>query len=431
MKTESSSDNKNKLHKQDKNGKKTKTIQTKPYHSNSFKQRGTFNSNIYKYNSAGLSNSKKNENNNSCILSGQKRMPLHSNKFTNPKQSKLTINKKLNIIKETNENLNTIEKAMEKTKNNRKINQRNNNNNKIIGDKDKNKSYMVEEKKKANMGKLTKKDVEPFLLKQLSLQGENKLNDKVYSNLKYKQNKSNPINNIVHDNKKKEKEHSKNNQVSSHLNVLKNNGNIHTNIINNINIKKNKLKLLNSKKNNLDDDIFIYDESKPIILTSDELAIYGDRCMKGYNKIKILGKGGYGVVWLCKKIKEDESNENYNMDYAVKQTSKKNAPAHNKEDVLQIAKNEIDILIRLNESDDNEEGENDQNENNKCDLIPKIYESYEDHTDIWFSFEKGGLSLVLLSILKVYLKKVKDYTIFKKENFYYFYSRILNNLNYC
>ena len=116
MKTESSSDNKNKLHKQDKNGKKAKTIQTKPYHSNSFKQRGTFNSNIYKYNSAGLSNSKKNENNNSCILSGQKRMPLHSNKFTNPKQSKLTINKKLNIIKETNENLNTIEKTMENTK---------------------------------------------------------------------------------------------------------------------------------------------------------------------------------------------------------------------------------------------------------------------------------------------------------------------------
>ena len=286
MKTESSSDNKNKLHKQDKNGKKAKTIQTKPYHSNSFKQRGTFNSNIYKYNSAGLSNSKKNENNNSCILSGQKRIPNHSNKFTNPKQSKLTINKKLNIIKETNENLNTIEKTMEKTKNNRKINQRNNNNNKIIGDK--NKSYMVEEKKKAaNMGKLTKKDVEPFLLKQLSLQGENKLNDKVYSNLKYKQTKSNPINNIVHDNKKKEKEHSKNNQVSSQLNVLKNNGNVHTNIINNINIKKNKLKLLNVKKNNLDDDIFVYDESKPIILTSDELAIYGDRCMKGYNR-----KGG-------------------------------------------------------------------------------------------------------------------------------------------
>ena len=420
MKTESSSDNKNKLHKQDKNGKKARTIQTKPYHSNSFKQRGTFNSNIYKYNSAGLSNSKKNENNNSCILSGQKRMPLHSNKFTNPKQSKLTINKKLNIIKETNENLNTIEKAMEKTKNTRKINQRNNNSNKIIGDKDKNKSYMVEEKKKANMGNLTKKDVEPFLLKQLSLQGENKLNDKVYSNLKYKQNKSNPINNIVHDNKKKEKEHSKNNQVSSHLNVLKNNGNVHTNIINNINIKKNKLKLLNVKKNNLDDDIFIYDENKPITLTSDELAIYGDRCMKGYNKIKILGKGGYGVVWLCKKIKEDENNENYNMDYAVKQTSKKNAPAHNKEDVLQIAKNEIDILIRLNESDDNEEGENDQNEynkNNKCDLIPKIYESYEDHTDIWFSFEKGGLSISSLTfnIKGIFEKGERLYHIQKGE----------------
>ena len=37
------------------------------------------------------------------------------------------------------------------------------------------------------------------------------------------------------------------------------------------------------------------------------------------------------------------------MDYTIKQTSNNNIPAHKKEGVLQIAKNEIDILIRLNE----------------------------------------------------------------------------------
>ena len=107
--------------------------------------------------------------------------------------------------------------------------------------------------------------------------------------------------------------------------------------------------------------------------------------MKGYNKIKILGEGGYGVVWLCKKIKNHQNNEFSDMDYAVKQTSKKNVPAHNKEDVLQIAKNEIDILTKLNHNDDEDE--------EKCDLIPKIYETYEDNNDIWFSFEKGEIEI--------------------------------------
>ena len=35
----------------------------------------------------------------------------------------------------------------------------------------------------------------------------------------------------------------------------------------------------------------------------------------------------------------------------------------------------------------------DSDNDNSCELIPKIYESYEDNNDIWFSFEKGGVSL--------------------------------------
>ena len=400
MKTESSSiQNKNKLHKQDKPNKKGKTIHTKQYHSNSFKQRDAFSTNFNKYNIPSLSNSKKDENNNSTILNSQKKISNHSNKFVNTKQSKLSINKKLNIIKETNENQNTIENTLDRTKNNLKINKRNNN--KIIVDK--NKSYVIDEKNKVNVGKLSKKDEEPFLLKKLSVQDENKINEKLTSNLKYKQNKSSTISNTINENKKKEKEHTK--QISSHSNLHKN-----------INLNKNKLKFLNAKKNNnnTDDDIFIYDENKPITLTNDEVAIYGDRCMKGYHKIKILGKGGYGVVWLCKKIKNEENNDINNMDYAVKQTSKKNAPAHNKEDVLLIAKNEIDILIKLNENDNNNKEEY---ENNKCDLIPKIYESYEDNYDIWFSFEKGGLSISSLTfnIKGIFEKGERLYHIQKGE----------------
>ena len=386
----SSLENKNKINK-DRTGKKAKTIQTKPYHSNSFKQRGNLSGNINKYNVPSLSNIKKDENNSSSLLNKQKKNSNQSNKYISTKQNKLTINKKLNIIKETNENQNTIDN---RSKNSRKINQRNNN--KVIIDK--NKSYVVEEKKKGNNGKLTKKEEESFMLKKFSLQDENKIS----SNLKYRQAKSTYINNIIYDNKKKEKEHSKNNQISSHLNVNKS-------INSNLNLKKNKLKFLNTKKNdNNSDDIFFYDETKPITLTNDELTIYGDRCMKGYHKLKILGKGGYGVVWLCQKIKADENFDNV-VEYAVKQTSKKNAPAHNKEDVLQIAKNEIDILIKLNE--------NEEEQNKKCNLIPKIYESYEDSNDIWFSFEKGGLSISSLTfnIKGIFEKGERLYHIQKGE----------------
>ena len=385
MKSETpSTENKNKLHKIDKINKKAKTIQAKSYNSNSFKQRGVFNSSsMTKYNNS-LSNTKKDENNNSSILNSQKKGLNQPNKCQNSKQNKFPINKKLNIIKEADENQNITGKHT----NNKNVNQRNNN--KIIVDK--NKSYVVEEKRKNNSNKTSKKEADPLLLKKLSLplHDDNKSYEK-FSSSKFKASKSNNIEGITHEKHKKEKDHNKNN-----------------NIINDINAKKSKLKkLLDAKKNSNSnqDDIFIYDESKPITLTADELSIYGDRYMKGYNKIKILGKGGYGVVWLCKKIKTDENDENNDMDYAVKQTSKKNAPAHNKEDVLQIAKNEIDILMKLNEN------------NEKCDLIPKIYETYEDINDIWFSFEKGGLSITTLTfnIKGIFEKGERLYHIQKGE----------------
>jgi len=398
MKTETV-ENKNNLHKISKVGKKTKTIQTKPYHSNSFKQRGNLSNSINKYNIS-LTNSKKDENNNSSILNTQKKNLIQNNNYSNSKQNKLPINKKLNIIKETNENQNIISKNTNNN-NTKKYYQRNNNNKQLINI-DKNKSYLQEEKKKTNIGKMTKKENDPLLLKKSTLQDENKNNEKLSSNLKFRASKSSNFNGLIYNKNKKEKEHSKNNQVN---NVHKNN-----NINNNAN-KKNLKKLLDLKKNNNtnQDDIFIYDESKPITLTTEELEIYGDRTMKGYKKIKILGKGGYGVVWLAKKIINDENNENKNMDYAVKQTSKKNAPAHNKEDVLQIAKNEIDILTKLNQIENEED--------KKCDLIPKIYETYEDNNDIWFSFEKGGLSLSTLTfnIKGIFEKGERLYHIQKGE----------------
>ena len=400
MKTEIFGENKNNVRKIEKINKKANSIQSKPLHSNSFKQKGYLSNSINKFNS-NLSNVKKDENNNSSLINSQKKNSIPNNKFS--KLNKFPINKKLNIIKETSENQTTMTKN--KNNFNKKFIQRNND--QILTDK--NKSYIGEEKKKGNIGQIKKKDGDSILVNKLTLQDDTK-----YSfNMKFKQSKSSNIDSLTKIKNRKERENNKNNQV---INTHKNtNSNTNTNNNNNnfidINNTKSKLKkILNLRKNNEanQDDIFIYDESKPITLTPEEIAIYGDRSMKGYNKMKILGKGGYGVVWLCRKMQQ--CDENNDMDYAVKQTSKKNAPAHNKEDVLQIANNEINILMKLNEN-------NAEEEEKKCDLIPEIYETYEDNNDIWFSFEKGGLSLSTLTfnIKGIFEKGERLYHIQKGE----------------
>ena len=145
-----------------------------------------------------------------------------------------------------------------------------------------------------------------------------------------------------------------------------------------------------------EDDIFYTIDEKQVELTKEEKALYGDRVMKGYYKIKLLGKGGYGVVWLC--------HNNYSQkEYAIKQTSKKKTPdcPHNLSNLLSIARNEIAVLSLLNNKDidNNKEINKTSNDSdididdNSCELIPKIYDAYEDNNDIWFSFEKGGNSL--------------------------------------
>ena len=100
MKTEiSSTEKKNKLHKIGKINKKPKSIQTKSFNPNAFKQKVNFSSNINKYNNS-VSNTKKDEN-NSSILNSQKKCAIQGNKLSVQKNHKLPINKKLNIIKES------------------------------------------------------------------------------------------------------------------------------------------------------------------------------------------------------------------------------------------------------------------------------------------------------------------------------------------
>ena len=325
-----------------------------------------------------ISSNKKKEESNSSLLNRK-----------NLKQNKLNINKKLNMIKEANEN----HKILKYSENKRNINNR-----QLISGSSK--SYIIDDLTKTSNPKPQKNEYnKSLLLKKYSLQNDPKMTEKFLENIRLRQSKStNKDASLYFQRKKqKEKELCKTNQFSEQKIKFKQKliANINTQNNNNLeNIKKSKLKLINrlnlkrsdlfNPNNNTSEDIFYFDENKPIILTKEEQVIYGNRTMKGYTKIKLLGKGGYGIVWDCQK--NSEVLNNFFESYAVKQISKKNSPSHLKEDVLQIARNEINILKELNDI-----------QNEKCDLIPAIYEANEDNNDIWFSFEKGGISLSSLT----------------------------------
>ena len=114
-----------------------------------------------------------------------------------------------------------------------------------------------------------------------------------------------------------------------------------------------------------------------IHLTQDEIQIYGNRCPKDYHKLRLLGKGGYAVVWLCKSLKDNKT-------YALKQFSKtRNIINHFS---LESAQNEIAIskVICNNNIDNSSIGL-------KC--ISKLINSQSDNKDIWLAYELGGNSL--------------------------------------
>ena len=257
---------------------------------------------------------------------------------------------------------------------------------------------------------------------QQSYRLQNKKQTKIHQNL-YKENLDQNINNnhIINQNLNKIKVNFLSNlkkkqfqiQISKSLHHNSSSYNIpkRLNKPNQINKKhiNNNINTTNSTINNsnYDDEYFENIEEKIIELTKEEKEIYGKRNMENYKKIKLLGKGGCGIVWLC------NSNLNNNLICAVKQISKKNNFAMNNDEIIQIGRNEIKILENLNE-------------NNGNDKIPKLYNYYEDNFDIWFSFEKGGQSLSNLSfkIKGEFINNERIYCIQKGKFFQKLFSNI-------
>ena len=289
---------------------------------------------------------------------------------------------------------------------------------------DKNKSFIVKNERREIS--FNKKEITPNILKHISLKSKNKNIGNNNNNLYFKHIESNSAYSLLNSNKRNyiniglksnylqyDLEQIKLINKKNFMNIINNKSNKSkendkNNILNNIKLEKIKNKEINNNTNNIHiklnnkrhnihinlhkiensnkSEYFNEKNEKEITLTKDEKLIYGNRTMKNYSKIKLLGKGGCGIVWLCYK-----NILNENREYAVKQISKKssnNQSIHclNLDENIKISRNEIKTLKYLNE-----------NNIVNCDVIPKIYDFYEDNNDIWFSYEKGGNSLSSLS----------------------------------
>ena len=219
------------------------------------------------------------------------------------------------------------------------------------------------------------------------IKNKKKLNININNNNNEKKTFSSKINNTtieVSKTKPKKKKLSLNISVNKKTSSKKNSISI-TNLPTNTNTT--------TKENS--DDFFSYENDlKPPFLTQDEKNLYGDRTpSESYKKIKLLGKGGCGIVWLVKNIENQK-------EFACKQISKKNIINY------KIAKSEIEMMIFI------------KNNIKNIQNFPIFYEFFEDNFDLWIVYEKCGKDLSTLSI-KIkgeFINKERIYTI-KKGKF--------------
>ena len=226
---------------------------------------------------------------------------------------------------------------------------------------------------------------------------KNNINNNNNNNNNHKKNICHTSSNSTNFSTNFSKKFFKNNTNNKTLNTNKNNNNNIFNYFSNNN--------LNNNNNN--DDIFDYTDDKPIILTKEEKIIYGNREPKNYKKIKLLGKGGCGIVWLVL--------DKFGNEFAAKQISKKCKikekifhKENNKEisHSSQIAKKEIEMIHFLDKI------------NEKNEIITSIQETQEDQNDIWIISEKGGKNLfdLCLKIKGEFISSERIYSI-KKGRF--------------
>ncbi len=144
-------------------------------------------------------------------------------------------------------------------------------------------------------------------------------------------------------------------------------------------------------------------------LNPEEKLIYGNREPKNYKKLKLLGKGGCGIVWLCQN-----QNEEF---FAVKQISKKiKSEIQSFNMNAKIGKREIELLTFIKSRESSRESHN----------IISLVDYQDDNNDIWLIFEKAGKSLsnLMFKIKGEFLGNERIYLIQKGK----FLGRLFENI---
>ena len=365
--------------------------------------------------------------NNPCANNNDEKDRINKNYVSVDSKYNITVNKKkhnintnnLNNINNCNNSIKVKEKINLNLKDDKKIGvikrtKRDLSTKAVQDNLNFNFSYGIYSQEKRNSNYVKKKNHSPFELNDTRRSHKiHNINNTLNKNMNSYNNNNNTLQSKI--SKSNNSQKMKNN--ISNNNIMQLNNNSTSNNTNNA-INGNVNNVSNNRTitiPNEDEEFFEYENDKNQELSKEEKLIYGNRIMKGYNKIKLLGKGGCGIVWLCNKINKntkfnndiigDEIIENENDEYAVKQIAKKGGLINMSNENIITAKNEIKILSKLN-----------SNENNI--FIPKIYDYYEDNNDIWFSFEKGGISISGLCFkIKGEFEKGERIYLIQKGNF--------------
>ncbi|KAL4480297.1 hypothetical protein ABPG74_020813 [Tetrahymena malaccensis] len=149
-------------------------------------------------------------------------------------------------------------------------------------------------------------------------------------------------------------------------------------------------------KNQNDQTRLINCPRKPVYLSDEDKKIYGDRFLDGYQKLNLLGKGGFALVWLAKQYKTGIS-------FAVKQICKQNgSDSHMRE--MRINQQFYDVDGEVKEYFHQFEGINN---------FLKCYEIRHTQKDIFIVYELGGgsLSSILYEIKGEFYKNERVYKI--------------------
>ncbi|KAL4506038.1 hypothetical protein ABPG72_013799 [Tetrahymena utriculariae] len=164
----------------------------------------------------------------------------------------------------------------------------------------------------------------------------------------------------------------------------------HLNHVNSSNLDSQK------NKSQTDQSRLINCPRKPVYLSDEDKKIYGDRFLDGYQKLNLLGKGGFALVWLAKQYKTGIS-------VAVKQICKQNgSDSHIRE-------------MRINQQFYNLEGEIKEyfQQFEGINNFLKCYEIRHTQRDIFIVYELGGgsLSSILYEIKGEFYKNERVYKI--------------------